>query len=121
MAFGVSIHSLRQGRWLINHKKPRRIYCEEGLNRRRKRPNPRGTPAHREASPVVTDSDEHWSVDIVRGELFNGRRIGALTVVDNFGSVEFRVGHATACGLIERKSSLPASRKITVRAVDNRV
>lgn len=79
------VHTLlRREGWLINHKKTHRIYCEEGLNLRRKRPRRRVAPAHREARPVVSNRDEAWSMDFVADELFNGRRIRALTVVDNF-------------------------------------
>jgi len=76
------IHTLlRREGWLINHKKTHRIYIEEGLNLRRKRPRRRVAPAHREKAPAVSDLNECWSMDFVADELFNGRRIRALTVV----------------------------------------
>jgi len=79
------IHTLlRREGWLINHKKTHRIYIEEGLNLRRKRPRRRVAPAHREKAPAVSDLNECWSMDFVADELFNGRRIRALTVVDNW-------------------------------------
>lgn len=79
------IHTLlRREGWLINHKKTHRIYCEEGLNLRAKRPRRRVAAAHREARPAVSSRNEAWSMDFVADELFNGRRIRALTVVDNF-------------------------------------
>jgi len=34
--------------------------------------------------PVVYNIDETWSMDFVADSLFNGRRIRALTIVDNF-------------------------------------
>lgn len=79
------IHTLmRREGWLINHKKTHRIYCEEGLNLRRKRPRRRVAAMHRQSRPTVSGIDEAWSMDFVADELFNGRRIRALTVVDNF-------------------------------------
>ncbi len=42
------------------------------------------TARHRHARPQVTALDECWSMDFVADNLFNGRRIRALTVVDNF-------------------------------------
>lgn len=79
------IHTLmRREGWLINHKKTHRIYCEEGLNLRRKRPRRRVAAAHRVERPQVASIDECWSMDFVADSLFNGRRIRALTVVDNF-------------------------------------
>jgi putative transposase len=77
------IHTLlRREGWWINHKKTHRIYVEEGLNLRRKRPRRRVAAAHREERPIVARIDACWSMDFVADELFNGRRIRALTVVD---------------------------------------
>ena len=79
------IHTLmRREGWLINHKKTHRIYCEEGLNLRRKRPRRRVAAAHRMQRPCVMSINECWSMDFVADSLFNARRIRALTVVDNF-------------------------------------
>lgn len=75
---------LRREGWQINHKKTYRIYCEEGLNLRTKRPRRRVAAAHRELRPVVSSLNECWSMDFVADQLFNGRRIRALTVVDNY-------------------------------------
>ncbi|KHS90529.1 transposase [Pectobacterium brasiliense] len=70
--------------WLVNHKKTHRIYCLEELNLRAKRPRRHVTARHRRARPAVTAVDQCWSMDFVADNLFNGRRIRALTVVDNF-------------------------------------
>ncbi len=68
----------------MNHKRVYRIYCEEGLNLRSKRPKRRRSAAHRSKQPQATRIDHIWSMDFVADNLFNGRRIRALTVVDNF-------------------------------------
>ena len=72
----------REG-WEVDHKRVLRIYREEGLNLRRKRPHRRVAAAHREEKPEITSIDQCWSMDFVSDQLFNGRRIRALTVVDN--------------------------------------
>ena len=78
------IHTLlRREGWIINYKKTHRIYVEEGLSLRRKRPRRRVAAAHRVGRVEVSRIDECWSMDFVADELFNGRRIRALTVVDN--------------------------------------
>jgi len=84
--FGVwRIHTLmRREGWPINHKKTHRIYCEEGLNLRRRRPRRRVAAAHRMERPELSTINECWSMDFVADSLFNGNRIRALTVVDNF-------------------------------------
>ncbi len=78
------IHILlqREG-WRINHKRVLRIYREEGLNLRRKRPRRRVAAAHRMDRPELSHIDQCWSMDFAADQLFNGRRIRALTVVDD--------------------------------------
>ncbi len=79
------IHTLlRREGWVINHKKTHRIYVEEGLSLRRKRPRRRVAAAHRSERPAVARANDCWSMDFVADQLFNGQRIRALTVVDNF-------------------------------------
>ena len=75
---------LRREGWQVNHKKVYRLYCEEGLNLRSKRPRRRRAAAHRLARPENREVNHCWSMDFVADSLFNGRRIRALTVVDNF-------------------------------------
>lgn len=62
---------LRREGWLINHKKTYRIYCEEGLNLRSKRPRRRVAAAHRQERPVVSTLNACWSMDFVADQLFN--------------------------------------------------
>ena len=75
---------LRREGWHVNHKRAHRIYCEEGLNLRHKRPRRRVAAAHRIERPEVSSIDQCLSIYFVSDNLFNGRRIRALTVVDNF-------------------------------------
>jgi len=78
------VHTLmRREGWGINHKKTHRIYCEEGLNLRRKRPRRNVSGAHRMERVEASGINECWSMDFVADNLFNGHRIRALTVVDN--------------------------------------
>ena len=60
-------------------------FMEEGLNLRRMRPLRQVAAAHRTERPAVTRANDCWSMDFVADQLFNGQRIRALTVVDNFG------------------------------------
>ncbi len=74
---------IRREGWIINIKKLRRIYAEENLQVRKRGKRRvalgRGNPA-----PVVTRMNERWSLDFVHDTLSSGRRIRALTIVDDF-------------------------------------
>jgi len=54
---------LRCEGWHVNHKKVHRIYKDEGLNLRSKRPRRRVAPAHRLDRPEITAPDQCWSMD----------------------------------------------------------
>ena len=75
---------LRREGWAVNHKRVYRIYCEEGLNLRARKPKRRKSVAQRERQPVASAVNESWSMDFVTDSLFNERRFRALTIVDNF-------------------------------------
>lgn len=74
---------LRLEGWHVNHKRVHRIYCKEGLILRHKRPRRRVAATHRVKRLEVSKIDQCCSMDFVADNLFNGRRIRALTVVDN--------------------------------------
>ena len=75
---------IRRDGWHVNHKRIYRLYKEEGLNLRSKQPHRRKAAAHRLGRPTLTAPDQSWSMDFVSDALFNGLRLPALTVVDNF-------------------------------------
>lgn len=73
----------REG-WRANHKLVYRLYREEGLALRRKRPKRHVSAVHREARTQPTGPNEAWSMDFVADQLVQGTRFRALTVVDIF-------------------------------------
>lgn len=75
---------LRREGWRDNHKRTYRVYIEEGLNLRSKRPRRSKTAANRLERLVNTGLYECFSMDFVSDALFNGNRFRALTVVDNY-------------------------------------
>lgn len=79
------IHALltREG-WRMNHKRVYRLYREEGLMLRRQRPRRRVAAKRREEQAVAQAINESWSMDFMSDQLFDGRRIRVLTLVDNF-------------------------------------
>jgi len=74
------------------------VNCEKGLNLRHKRPRCRVTAVHQVARPEISSIDQCWTMDFVADNLFNGHRIRALTVVDNFSreSLTIHVDQATS-------------------------
>ena len=72
----------REG-WRVNHKRVYRLYKEECLSVRKKPPRRRKACLKREARPLASEKNECWSMDFMSDELYDGRRIRLLTIVDN--------------------------------------
>lgn len=68
----------------MNLKRVYRLYREDGLSLRLKRPRRNVSAARRERQLVASAPNEIWSMDFVSDALFDGRRLRALTVVDAF-------------------------------------
>ena len=81
------IHVLlkREG-WQVNHKRVYRLYCLEGLRMRPKRPRRHVSSRRRDFRTQASRPDERWAMDFMSDELFDGRRIRMLTIVDHFTS-----------------------------------
>ena len=75
---------LRREGWRDNHKRVHRLYRLEGLNLRSKRPRRKRSAAHRLDRPELSSIHQCWGMDFVADQLFDGRKIRALTVVDNY-------------------------------------
>lgn len=75
---------LKREGWQDNHKRVYRLYREEGLSLRLKRPKRNKAARLRQPKQLVTAMNQIWSMDFVADTLFDGRRLRALTVVDNF-------------------------------------
>ena len=69
--------------WRVNHKRVYRLYREEGLGMRKKTPRCRKACLKRELRPKAAAKNECWSMDFMSDQLFDGRRIRLLTIVDN--------------------------------------
>jgi len=61
-----------------------RLYRQDGLQMRPKKPRRHVTACRRMERPVATEPNEGWSMDFMSDELFDGQRIRLLTIVDNF-------------------------------------
>lgn len=87
---------LRREGWKDNHKRVYRIYKEEGLNLRSKRPRRSRASATRLDRIEDLQLYQCWSMDFVSDALFDGRKFRTLTVVDNFSRecLSIRVGQS---------------------------
>jgi len=104
---------LRREGWEINHKRVYRLYRAEGLSMRYKRPRRHVMAAHRAARPAAAAKNENWSMDFVSDALFDGRRMRALTVVDDYSreSLAIEVGQSiTGAQVVTVMSRLSAAR-----------
>jgi putative transposase len=86
---------LRREGLKINHKRVYRLYREEGLSMRMRGPRRHISAARRMERPQTNAANQCWSMDFVSDALFDGRRIRALTVIDNHTreSLAIEVGH----------------------------
>ena len=75
---------LRREGFKDNHKRVYRLYKEEQLNLRSKRPKRSKAAAHRMERLSADKPNRTWSMDFVADQLFNGKKFRALTVIDNF-------------------------------------
>src|SRR3569833_770550 len=75
---------LKREGWPDNHKRVYRLYQAEGLSLRLKRPKRNKSAKLRQPKQLVTAMNQIWSMDFVADALFDGRRLRALTVVDNY-------------------------------------
>jgi putative transposase len=71
----------REG-WEVGKERFCRVYIEEGLALRRKRPWRHATAVHREQRRPATARNDIWSMDFVADELTDGRTFRTLTVLD---------------------------------------
>ena len=79
----VHVMLKREG-WQDNVKRVYRLYQEQGLSLRMKRPKRNKSARLRQPKHVVTAMNQIWSMDFVADALFDGRKLRALTVVENY-------------------------------------
>lgn len=73
---------LRREGWKVNMKRVYRLYREEGLSLRRKKPKRRRAAQPRQERPAAALPNERWSMDFMSDALADGRKIRVLTVID---------------------------------------
>jgi putative transposase len=75
---------LRREGWQVSSKRVYRLYCEEKMSLRTKTPRRRVSCRKRVGRPEATRINDCWPMDFMADELFDGRHIRLLTIVDHF-------------------------------------
>jgi len=75
---------LRRQGWMVNHKRVHRLYRLDGLQLRMRMRRRKHLCLHRGVVPKANARHERLSMDFVHEQLFDGRRIRLLTVVDQW-------------------------------------
>lgn len=107
---------LRREGWPVNRKRIYRLYKEEGLALRRKRPRRRKSAVVRLERPEVKGRGERWAMDFIHDTQAGGGAIRVLAVLDVFNrecvALEARQSFrgadvATLLGHLGRERGLP--------------
>jgi putative transposase len=75
---------LRREGWQMNAKRVWRLYREMRLQLRNKAPKRRVQAKLREGRLGAVGPNDVWAMDFVHDQLFDGRKIRALTIIDTF-------------------------------------
>ena len=67
-----------------NHKRVYRLYVDEALGLRRKKPKRRRAAMARQPQTTVTRPNERWTMDFMSDALAGGHKLRVLTVVDTY-------------------------------------
>jgi putative transposase len=114
---------LRREGWQVGKEQAYRLYTEEGLQLRSKRPRHRKMVVARRERYVPRRANQAWSMDFVADQLVDGTKLRMLTVVDVFTreALCIRVGQRLrAEQVVESCNQLVATRGAPARVfVDN--
>lgn len=75
---------LRREGWDVNHKRVCRLYRSMGLQLRNKSPKRKVKAKLREGRTAPKQSNDVWAMDFVHDQLYDGRKLRILTIIDAF-------------------------------------
>lgn len=108
---------LRREGWVVNHKRVRRLYREEGLTQKTKRPRRRKCAVVRMVRPIPGTPNERWAMDFIHDTFADGTSFRVLSVIDCYTRecvalvprLRFRGEDVAACLTVVRDTrGLPA-------------
>jgi putative transposase len=102
-----------------NVKRIYRLYREQGLSLRHKRPKRNKAAQERQPKIAADYANQMWSMDIVADNLFDGKKLRMLTVVDCFTreSLAIHVGQSLKGDDVVRVVSAIAARRGTPQSI----
>lgn len=77
----IHVLLVREG-WRVNHKRVYRLYREEGLALKARRPKRRKSAAARVQPTPPKEANERWAMDFIHDTLESGRTVRILSVMD---------------------------------------
>ena len=89
----------------VNHQRVERIYTQEGLQLPRRRKGRRRDAGRAVPLAALSGPNQRWSMDFVQDSTVGGRRIRALSIVDQF---------TRECPAIEVDTSITGQREVRV-------
>ncbi len=89
----------------VNHQRVERIYAQKGLPLLRRRKGRRRDAGRAVPLAALSGPNQRWSMDFVQDSTVGGRRIRALTIVDQF---------TRECPAIEVDTSITGQRVVRV-------
>jgi len=107
---------LRREGWVVNHKRVRRLYREEGLTQKTKRPRRRKCAVVRVARPTPSAPNERWAMDFIHDTFADGLSFRVLSVIDLYTRecvalvprLRFRGEDVAAClSAVQQQRGLP--------------
>lgn len=87
----IQVALQRQG-LVVNHKRVYRLYCEERLALRRKKPKRRVKAHVRQRAMEINNMNDCWCMDFVADQLFTGETLRILTILDIFTRISPGIG-----------------------------
>jgi putative transposase len=99
---------------MVNPKRVHRLYRLEGLQMRLKPPRRRVMAKLREDRTPATAANQIWAIDWIYDQLFDGRRIWVLTMVDTYSRICLAL--RVAGSRVRLRSSQPLMRRYSATA-----
>ena len=94
---------LRREGWRVNRKRVYRLYRLEGLSLLQRRPRRHRSAMQRNRPPGAQARNECWSMDFVSDQLYDGRKLRAMTLIVAYTRMSGDLGRSGHPGRTRRQ------------------